>query len=179
MSTLVIKAMLVFGLLFGSAGATAAMAASSLPDSPLYPVKLAMEDARLAVTPNPAQRARLHLAMAQERTLEIEQQALNGDIPGEATLNRLQHHLSYALQLSSQLPADEMAGVLTQARQMTQTRTEQMTQTQAQIGEPAQEPLRHANQLLNQAGGEAKGGLENPLAFRNRHGLGRPEHAPD
>ena len=178
MSTLVIKAMLVFGLLFGSAGATAAMAANSLPDSPLYPVKLAMEDARLAVTSNPAQQAALHLAMARERTQEMAQQALKGEVPGEATLSRLQRHLNYALQLAGQLPDKEMAGILTQAREMTQNQAQQMSQTQAQVREPAQESLGYANQLLNQVCREAEGGLEDPVAFRNRFGQNRPDEAP-
>lgn len=178
MSTVAIKIMLVFGLLFGSTGATAAMAANSLPDSRLYPVKLALEDARLAVTANPAQQAQLHLAMARERTQEMTQQALNGDVPGEPTLQRLQYHLNYALQLSGQLPDEQMAGVLTQAQEMAQTQTQHMAHVQTQVGAPAQGPLRHAYQLLEQAKGEAEGGLEDPLAFRNRFGRNRPDDAP-
>jgi hypothetical protein len=178
MSTLLIKAMLVVGLLFGSAGATAAMASNSLPDSPLYPVKLVLEDTRLALTTDPAEQAKLHLVLAQERTQEMEKLALKGGVPGEATLTRLQHHLNYALQLASQLPDEAMVGVLTQAQQMTQTQAEQMTQTQAQVGEQIQEPLQQANQLLNQVRQDVEAGLQDPLAFRQRFGHSRPEDAP-
>ena len=70
MSTLLIKAMLVVGLLFGSAGTTATMASNSLPDSPLYPVKLALEDTRLALTNDPAEQAKLHLQKLLERKIQ-------------------------------------------------------------------------------------------------------------
>ena len=178
MGTLAIKAMLVFGLLFGSAGATAAMAANSLPDSPLYPVKLAMEDARLAVTTSPAQQAQLHLAMVGERTREMTQQALNGDVPGAPTLDRLQHHLNYTLQLASQLPDEELTGVLTQAQAKIRTLAQEMSQLQPEVVEPAQVRLRQAYQLLKQAEGEAEGGLVDPLAFRRSFGRNRPDDEP-
>jgi hypothetical protein len=178
MSTLLIKAMLVVGLLFGSAGATAAMASNSLPDSPLYPVKLALEDTRLALTTDPAEQAKLHLVLAQERIQEMEQLALKGGVPGEATLTRLQHHLNYALQLASQLPDEAMVGVLIQTQQMAQTQAQQMTQTQAQVGEQVQEPLQQANRLLNQVRQDVEAGLQDPLAFRHRFGHSRPEDAP-
>jgi hypothetical protein len=152
MSTLLIKAMLVVGLMFGSVGGTAALAAESLPDSPLYPVKLTMEEARLALSFGPTEQARLHLAMAQERTAEMQQLALQGDVPGEVTLARLQHHLNSAFQLAGQLPDAEMAKLLTEARQM--------SQTQAQVDEPAQKRLEQANQLLDQAGREVDAGLK-------------------
>ena len=178
MGMLLIKAMLVVGLVFGSAGATAAMAANSLPDSPLYPVKLALEDARLAVTTDPAQQGKLHLAMAQVRTQEMEQLALKGELPAEAVTNRLQLHLNQALQMASELPQAEMAGLLSQTREMAQAQSRELAQTQTQVGEPLQEPLRQANRLLNQVGQEAEAGLQDPLAFRQRFGQNRPEDAP-
>lgn len=178
MSALLLKAALVFTLLFGSAGTTAALAAHSLPDSPLYPVKMAMEEARLAVTTDPAQLGQLHLTMAQVRTQEMAQLALKGEQPDVAVANRLQLHLNQALQLAGELPDEAMAGLLAQTRQMVQSQTQQLSQTQAQVSEPLQEPLRQAARLLNQAGQEAETGLQDPLTFRHRFNRNRPDDAP-
>ena len=178
MSALLLKVAVVFTLLFGSAGTTAALAANSLPDSPLYPVKLALEEARLAITTDPAQLGQLHLSMAQIRTQEMAQLVLKGEQPDAAVADRLQLHLNQALRLAGELPDEAMAGLLTQTRQMVQTQTQQLIQTQAQVSEPLQEPLRQAARLLNQAGQEAEAGLQDPLTFRYRFGRNRPEDAP-
>ena len=45
--------------------------ASSLPDEPLYPVKLAMENAQLAIAPNDQARADLELQFAAKRVAEV------------------------------------------------------------------------------------------------------------
>ncbi len=177
MSALLLKVAVVLTLLFGSAGTTAALAANSLPDSPLYPVKMALEEARLAVTTDPAQLGQLHLTLAQIRTQEMAQLALKGEQPDAAVANRLQLHLNQALRLAGELPDEAMAGLLTQTRQMVQTQTQQLAQTQAQVGEPLQEPLRQAVRLLNQAGQEAEAGLQDPLTFRYRFGRNRPDDA--
>ncbi len=174
MSTLLIKAAIVFSLMFGAMGGTAVMASNSMPDSPVYPLKLAMEQTQLALTPDVTQKAELHLALAQVRTQEMEQMALQGDIPLEDTALRLQQHLQQTLQLATELPEENMLGLLTQVQQMTQTQTRQMTQAQAQVSEPAQAVLGQAFRYMNQVGEEALSGLEEPLAFRARFGKNKP-----
>ena len=67
MSALLIKATLIISLAFGSTGGAAALAANSLPDSPLYVAKLAMEQTRLKAATSPAEQAELHMTLAQVR----------------------------------------------------------------------------------------------------------------
>ncbi len=179
MSSLLIKAMLVFGLVLGTTGGTAVMAANSLPDSPLFPLKLSMEQARLMVAGDPAEQAQLRLEMAQVRAQEMTQLALQGDVPDEAVQTRLQQQLNLALQLAAGLDNGQMLGVLTQARAMVQAQTQQMTQAQAQVGEPAQSALQQATRAMQQFGRDVETGLADPLAFRNRFGFGRPADAPE
>jgi hypothetical protein len=59
-------------------GGTVAAAAGSLPDSPLYPVKLATESVRLALTPSALGKAELNARFADERVDEIIEMAEKG-----------------------------------------------------------------------------------------------------
>ena len=53
MSALIIKAVFVISMMFGAVGGTAVVSAASQPDSPLYPLKLTLEGARLAMAGQP------------------------------------------------------------------------------------------------------------------------------
>ncbi len=65
----IVLVVLVF--LFGSAGMTAYAAQSALPGDALYPVKTGLEETRLALSNNEANRTRLHLSFAERRMNEI------------------------------------------------------------------------------------------------------------
>ncbi|MBN1449529.1 MAG: hypothetical protein JW963_00805 [Anaerolineales bacterium] len=67
----VMAAVMIFVLLFSSAG-TALAAQSSLPGEVLYNTKLTTEDVRLAISLNPLNDARLHAAFALTRLDEID-----------------------------------------------------------------------------------------------------------
>lgn len=60
----------VLAVLLVSSG-TVAAASSSMPDQPLYPVKRATEQARLALTPSPLRKAELYARLADRRVVEI------------------------------------------------------------------------------------------------------------
>jgi len=65
-------------LLLAGSG-TVAAAGSSMPDSPLYPVKLATEEVRLALTPSPIDKASFCAELADHRVAEIIYMANKGD----------------------------------------------------------------------------------------------------
>jgi len=69
---------LVLGLLMVGGG-TVAAAGGSMPDSPLYPVKLATEQVRLTLTPSQIGKARLCAELADRRVTEIVHMANKGD----------------------------------------------------------------------------------------------------
>jgi hypothetical protein len=177
MSVLLAKIALVVSLAFGSTGGALAVAADSLPGSPLYPAKLGMEEVRLNLAADPADQAALQLSLAQTRAQEMEQVALAGGVPDEATLARLQTHLNAGLGLAAQLSDTAMHGWLIQAQQMIQAQEQAMAQAQAGAAGPAQEPLQQASRYLNQAGQEVETGLQDPQTFRWRHGENRPADA--
>jgi len=66
-------------LLLAGSG-TVAAAGSSMPDSPLYPVKLATEEVRLALTPSPLDKAGFCAELADRRVAEIIYLAEKGDV---------------------------------------------------------------------------------------------------
>jgi len=178
MSTMLVKATLVLTMIFGSAGGATALAANSLPDSPLYPAKLAMEQMRLNMASDLGDQAALHMELAGVRVREMERVTLAGNVPDEATLARLQLHLNQALSLAAQMPDDAMLGLLNQFRHMVQTQEQVLAQAQAGAAEPAQEPLRQATRMLNQVGRELEAGLRDPNTIRQRDTESRPPDAP-
>jgi len=177
MSTLLVRAMLVLTLVFGSAGGAAVLAADSLPDSPLYPLKLTMEQTRLTMVSDPAEQAYLHLSLAQTRAEEVTRMALAGVVPDEAVLSRLQQHLNQALDLAAQTPDDDMAELLTHTQQMAQSQEQQLAQAKTSAAEQAHEPLQQASGILAQVRQEAEDGLQGPQTFRWQHGQGSPPEA--
>ena len=80
-------------LLMGGGG-TVAAANDSMPDEPLYPVKLSAEAVRLAFTLSAMGKAEMYVQLADERIEEIEAMAAKGKAEQvERTANRLNNHL--------------------------------------------------------------------------------------
>jgi hypothetical protein len=84
--------------LFGGGYATASAAGNALPGDALYPVKLNLEQARLALTINRTRKAELHLEFAQHRMEEIDALAALGEYERVAPLaKQFNHQLSLVL----------------------------------------------------------------------------------
>jgi len=81
-------------LLLGG-GSTVSAAGASLPDSPLYPVKLATEQVQLTLTPSDIGKAELYAKLADRRVAEIVQMINKGKTKQiEQTAHRLNNHLA-------------------------------------------------------------------------------------
>lgn len=72
-------AVVIFLILLLAGGGVVAAAAGSMPDSPLYPVKLATEEVQLMLTPSELGRAELCASFADRRVAEIIYMADRGD----------------------------------------------------------------------------------------------------
>ena len=105
-----VVAMVLALLLAGGGGTVAAAAAGSMPDEPLYPVKMASEQVRLALTPSPLGKAELYASLADKRVTEIIHVANKGDARRvELTTQRLNYVLTrIAVLVSAQM---EEAGI--------------------------------------------------------------------
>ncbi len=92
---------IILALLLASGG-TVAAASGSMPDEPLYPVKLATEQAQLVFTPSALGKAELYAKLADRRMLEIERMAgENKPEQIERAVQRLDAYLTKIAVLSS------------------------------------------------------------------------------
>ena len=88
-------ALMVASILLIAGGGTAIAATNSMPDSPLYPVKLATEQLQLALTPSDMGKARVCTMLADRRVAEIIYMAGKGDIQWvEVVTQRLDERLA-------------------------------------------------------------------------------------
>ncbi|MFC1897721.1 DUF5667 domain-containing protein [Chloroflexota bacterium] len=92
---------MVLGI-FMVGGGTVAAASYSMPDSLLYPVKLATEQVQLALTPSDNGKAKLNTEFADRRVTEIIYTASKGDVKKiEAVTQRLDKRLTMLARLTS------------------------------------------------------------------------------
>jgi len=83
-------------------GGTIAVSSNSLPDSPLYQVKIATESVRLAFTPSALGKSELNARFADERVDEIVKMAEKGDVK---SLNRATDRMNQQLVALANLTA--------------------------------------------------------------------------
>ena len=113
-------AFVIVSILLVSGGGTALAASNSMPDSPLYPVKLATERIELALTPSATAKAELCATFADRRVIEIIYLAAKGDTQEvEATIQRLDEGLAALVVLVSPegvetTPVEEAPAMLTE-----------------------------------------------------------------
>jgi uncharacterized membrane protein YgcG len=156
-------------ILFAGFGGTVVLAQSSLPDSPLYRLKLAIEDARLSLAGSPSQRVALNLAFAASRSSEVEGMAASDRAIDAHLQERLQVHLDAALQNAAQAGDQDMPRLLEQIRVMVQTQERSLERAQLSAPEDTREALRRAEQAMAQARVQAEAALGDLQRFRQRH----------
>ena len=106
-------ALMVVSILLLAGGGTAAAASNSMPDSPLYPVKLAAEQVQLTLTPSDIGKARLCAVLADRRVAEIICMADKGDAQQvELATQRLDERLGMLAELASTEGEEGAPGVL-------------------------------------------------------------------
>jgi Domain of unknown function (DUF5667) len=174
-ATLVARVAIAFVLVLSIVGGTVAAAQSSLPDSPVYRIKLAVEDARLNLTRDPSQQATLAMTFASERAHEMERLAIaNRPISAQVSL-RLQSQLDAALNAAARAPGPEMLRLLEEVR--TTAQTQERALAQAQVNAPreasTQDALRLAEQAVTLAQQQAEAGLADPDVFRRQYRRGQ------
>jgi len=166
---------IAFVLMLSIVGGTVAAAQSSLPDSPLYSIKLTVEDARLNLTRDPSQQATLAMTFASERTHEMERLAIANRPISTLVSLRLQSQLDAALSAAARAPELEMLRLLDQVRSMAQIQERALAQAQLDAPREAitQDALRLAEQAVTLAQQRAEAGLADPDAFRHQYRRGQ------
>lgn len=127
MFKIAISLMTIIGLFAG--GGTMVAAQSSLPDEPLYPLKVWTEDAQLSLTGTENEQLYLYLDFTNRRIQEIQTLFETGTLPPEEVVTRLDEHLQNAFTLVANFPDEEASLELLQI----QTQLQQHQQTISQI----------------------------------------------
>lgn len=145
-------------------------ASASLPGEPLYGLKLAIEDARLALAVQPEKRINISLDFADRRISEIEALAVGcKDIPANLA-NQLAHDLDVAFQAAGELSDAELVPVLERLRVRIESEERRLAQltTGSTLGLPVLLRLRELVQIrllwIN-------AGIVAPQEFRNQLNL--------
>ena len=109
-------ALMLVAILLVAGGGTAFAASNSMPDSPLYPVKLATEHVQLTLTPSDMGKARLCAMLADRRVAEIIYMASKGNAQQvDVIAQRLDKRLVMLAELASAQKAGGAPRVLAPA----------------------------------------------------------------
>jgi hypothetical protein len=173
--------------LFVAGGSTAAAASGSMPDDPLYPVKLATEQAQLAFTFSSLGKAELYAKLAERRVDEIALMASkNKPEQIERTAQRLDTYLTKIAVLSSpqevtygvamapaaeqapateEAPAEEQAPLARQAKggKETHAKTDRRAKLKETVQSQAENNRARLRALLETAPESAKSALQRAI----------------
>ena len=164
-------ALAVIAILFGAVAGTTQAAAGSLPGQPLYGVKLATEQVRLAFAGRPANRADVQQSLAEERLDEIVALLERKQAVGQSVSARATRQMEQALEASTQL--EDVAA--TQALQRLAEAVRQREQAMlGAAGESPEPPVRELLRQMERVRQEAHLGQGDPSGLRHRLRQGAP-----
>jgi hypothetical protein len=165
-------------MLFGAFGGITLTANASLPDSPMYGIKLLIEDAQLNMAPTAVAKAELSITFASERAKEIVSLARADHAISDAVLTRLNVQTTDALHITSRTRDQDMTRLLEKMRAMLQLNEQTLEQTRERASEQAQDALRKAVQTMTQARLQAEAGLADPAGFQHGQEGTQPSQQP-
>ena len=172
LGSLAIAVLMVMGLGLGGGH----VSAESLPGDPLYGLKLAAEQVRLALAADAGDRADLSLAAAEARMRETTQLLQQNRLVDEETVARTRQQLEATLQAALRLNDSEAAGSLQRLAVSVQQHQRTMT---AAAGEAPEPPLRQLLREMERVRLEAHAGAQDPEGLRIRLRQGTPPTPPE
>ena len=141
-------------------------AQASTPDTPLYGLKMAIEDARLSLTTDPAQHASLALTFAAERVREMMQTSSQGQAVPESVLTRFQIQLRVALQDATNADEPNRQRILAEINDVTKQLQNTLMQAEPEAPSAAQSALRQAEHLAEQTCLQTEEGLNDSAPYQ-------------
>ncbi|PKO14461.1 MAG: hypothetical protein CVU39_14500 [Chloroflexi bacterium HGW-Chloroflexi-10] len=159
---------LIAALILGGGGATVAASQGSLPDQPLYGVKLISEDVRLGFSSNPESEYQLALKYSDRRAAEIQKMLIAGGTLPEAVQNRYENQVEQAFQYAMNLPDDQAAQALEQIRTRLQTQEQTFLQLRTNGSATAELVMLRTQQMLQDRLHWVETGLLDPAQLREQ-----------
>ncbi len=157
-------------LLFSLVGYTAQAASASLPGSPLYPVKLAVERTQVALAADQEVEAHLEVAFATRRLDEIHRLAEAGHPPDPGCLRRLERQWETTLRAIASLRTDRKALLLAQALGSLSYERESLRRLMERASPEVRERLQLALFLTEEMELTVRKALARPDEFRGPQG---------
>jgi type II secretory pathway pseudopilin PulG len=155
--------LLVAGLLSGGY-ATVHAAQDDLPDQPLYPLKLAVEDFRLGISPDPQVRLDLLMEMSQTRFDEMVDLLQAGKAIPPSVVERFSNQNRQAMQAAAGLEDARMNAALQKYRARLETQV--LVISRLQVQSPAEPALAQIQTMLAAWISQVEDGLMDPQQFR-------------
>ena len=154
----VLRGLLVLTLVVGLVAAVgvAPAAAASLPDSPLYALKTAVEDVRIALALDPSARADLCLRLAELRTVEMLRLNAEARPANEAVVARMEQHLQTALLAAQATRGATQYFWLQHIVTSADKEQAKLREANASATPPSQAMLSHAADVAEKVAGQAR-----------------------
>jgi len=156
-------------MLLTGAGGSVVLAADSLPGDLLYPVKLVMEDVRLFLTADPADRAELAMTFAGQRIEEMQRLATQGELVPDSVIARLTHQMEETMAQIAKARPEEVPALLERVMKRTRAQQQVLEQVRTVAREEAQAALCRASEVMERAHQSARAGLSDPQRFREEY----------
>ena len=156
----------VFAIAFFSIGGTVYAAQASLPDDPLYPVKILAEDIQLGLETDPEDRLDLHASFAARRLEEIQAQVDAGEEVSKKALARLEKHNGKMLQEAAQVGEKGLENALRQIEQNLQKQNQMMEKLRKQTPGNETPGLMNAQEKITERLELVEDGINEPQGFR-------------
>jgi len=167
-----VVSVLIAAIMLSLVAFTAQAASQSLPGSPFYPVKLAVERTQVAVTFDAEAEARLETMLAHRRLSEVRLLAQAGHEPDTSTLDRLEKQWSISLRAIAAVEDQETAILLAQALEILAREHESLYCLLDQSSPEMREYLQAALLLTQEMELAFREAMANPSEFR--HNFARP-----
>jgi len=151
---------LSLAVLIVAGGGVVSAAAGSLPGSPLYPLKLTVEDARVSLTTSPPARARLYIHFADQRTTEMVRLAEAGLAANAEVITRLARQLQGALDAAAASGGDAQRLLLQKMIEASQAQRERLSGASAEAPPEVQDALGAGAATVEQASRQAEEALQ-------------------
>jgi hypothetical protein len=140
---------LALTMVLGGGGITLASAQNSLPDQPLYSLKLWSEEVRFNLTADPQTTWQLAQSFTERRAVEIQAMLAAGRPPSQAVQERYQSQVEQSIRLAAGLQDELALPALQQTRQKLRLQEQAFSQVQIQ-NDPQTQAIRERMRLMLQ-----------------------------
>ncbi|MHC1781757.1 MAG: DUF5667 domain-containing protein [Anaerolineaceae bacterium] len=168
MFTAIATFLVITTMVLGGGGVTIVAAQSSLPEQPLYDIKLWSEDLRMSLTGNPMLKEQLSQEFLNERFEEIMAVIEDGTIPSETVLTGLQNQMEESIRLALNLSADQAVQALLEIKTRLETQEQTMLKLQSESPSAASAALLQTRETIKNRIQLIEGGLSDPLQLREQ-----------